>query len=286
MSFKLIVVSVVVLVLFFACGKDGKDVDQSDDDGPTPSNEEPAIGDEWFRPVANVSWQWQLLGTVNTTYDVDIYDIDLFDSPQALIKSLQDVGKKVICYFSAGSYENWREDAGSFDGNVRGKPLDEWEGEAWLDIRSKNVHQVMLKRLDLAKQKGCDGVEPDNVDGYTNDTGFPLQAEDQLIYNKFLAEGAHQRGLAVGLKNNIAQVAELVGFFDFSINEQCHEYNECEDLKLFIQANKPVFNIEYAAKYVENKDLRSDLCDSAAKSGFHTLVMPLNLDDTFRMSCK
>ena len=32
---------------------------------------------------------------------------------------------------------------------------------------------------------GCDGVEPDNVDGYVNDTGFDLTAGDQLDFNRF-----------------------------------------------------------------------------------------------------
>ncbi len=45
----------------------------------------------------------------------------------------------------------------------------------------------------------------------------------------------------MGLKNDIAQMVDLVEIFNFSINEQCREY---EDLKLFIQANKPVFNVE------------------------------------------
>lgn len=42
----------------------------------------------------------------------------------------------------------------------------------------------MQARLDLAVQKGCDGVEPDNVDGYQNNSGFPLTAQDQLAYNR------------------------------------------------------------------------------------------------------
>ncbi len=58
----------------------------------------------------------------------------------------------------------------------------------------------MLRRLDLAVTKGCDGVEPDNMDGYANDSGFPLTAEDQLTFNRFIANEAHRRGLAVGLK--------------------------------------------------------------------------------------
>lgn len=56
---------------------------------------------------------------------------------------------------------------------------------------------LWLNRLDVAVYKGCDGVEPDNVDGYTNNTGFILTAEDQLMYNRFLADEAHERGLLI-----------------------------------------------------------------------------------------
>ena len=48
----------------------------------------------------------------------------------------------------------------------------------------------MGKRMDLAKSKGCDGIEPDNVDVYSNhNTGFHFTASDQLAYNKWLATG-------------------------------------------------------------------------------------------------
>ena len=73
--------------------------------------------------------------------------------------------------------------------------------------------------MDLAVTKGCDAVDPDNVDGYTNAPGFPLTAATQLDYDTFLATSAHARGLAVGLKNNLDQVRSLVSSFDFAIND-------------------------------------------------------------------
>jgi hypothetical protein len=42
----------------------------------------------------------------------------------------------------------------------------------------------------------------DNVDGFTNATGFPLTPVDQLTYNRFLAMEAHVRGLSIGLAFN------------------------------------------------------------------------------------
>lgn len=51
----------------------------------------------------------------------------------------------------------------------------------------------MGRRLDKAVTRGCDGVEPDNVDGYTNHNGLGLTAADQLSYNIWLASGEATR---------------------------------------------------------------------------------------------
>ncbi len=239
----------------------------------------------WFKPAVATTWQWQLQGTVNSGYDVDLYDIDLSDSPASLIADLQAAGRRVICYFSAGSYEDFRPDAAQFLASDKGNALQGFANEQWLDIRSANVRAIMQARIELARQKGCDGIEPDNVDGYTNNTGFPLSAADQLSYNQFLAVEAHTRGLSVGLKNDIDQAAQLVNYFDFSINEQCHEFNECDMLSVFINAGKPVFNAEYASNFVNDPVQRQALCADALARSFRTLILPPALDDSFRFSC-
>ncbi len=81
------------------------------------------------------------------------YDIDLFDNSAAIIEGLHNDGRRVVCYFSAGSYENWRPDSGDFEEADLGNTLDGWPGERWLDIRSANVRDIMKARLDLAAQK-------------------------------------------------------------------------------------------------------------------------------------
>ena len=241
---------------------------------------------DWYKPNKNVTWQWQLQGELNTSYNVELFDIDLFDTDAKTIKILQQNGKKVICYFSAGSYENWREDASNFPDEALGNDLDDWEGEKWLDIRNQEVRNIILSRLDLAKEKGCDGVEPDNVNGYQNDTGFTLTANDQLDYNKFLSLQARERGLAIALKNDIDQIEELEAFFDFALNEQCNEYDECNKYLPFINHKKAVLNAEYAQKYVDNTDgARDKLCQKSNELHLRTLVLPLKLDDSFRYSC-
>ena len=218
--------------------------------------------ENWYKPPVSATWQWQLDGVVNEGYNVDLYDIDLFDSPVALIQRLHASGKKVICYFSAGSYERW------------------------LDIRSENVRSIMLKRLDLAVKKGCDGVEPDNVDSYRTNTGFSFRQYDQLAFNRFLAKQAHERGLAIGLKNDPDQVRALVSDFDFAVNEQCFAFSECRSFTAFIKQGKPVLNAEYRTSYVNNAEDRAAMCKESLAMQFSTLILPVKLDDSFRISCQ
>ena len=237
-----------------------------------------------WMPAAADTWQLQLTSTVNTNYPAQVFDIDLVDTPQATINALKAQGKRVVCYFSAGSSENWRPDFKQFAAADMGKALSGWAGERWLDTRSPNVRQIMRARMDLAKSKGCDGVDPDNVDGYANKPGLPLTAVTQLDYNRFLAAEAHARGLAVGLKNDVDQIGQLAAEFDFAVNEQCFQYKECTTYTPFTAQGKAVFNVEYASKY-KDAATRATLCASAKAAHLRTLVLPLNLDDAFRYAC-
>ena len=280
---KKLSLAVLILLLLISCGGGSS---SSSDSSPDPDPDVPPItAGNWYQPPVLITWQWQLQGAVNTSYDVDIYDIDLFDTSEALIQQLQQSGKKVICYFSAGSYEEWRSDADQFAADDLGNPLDGWPGERWLDIRSDNVQTIMKSRLDLAAQKGCDGVEPDNVDGYTNFSGFNLSAADQLSFNRFLANESHSRGLSVGLKNDLDQVDDLVEYFDFAVNEQCAAYSECDALTPFINSGKPVLHVEYDQIYVNSEAERNSLCGDTISRQFSTLILPEALDDSFRFSC-
>lgn len=226
-----------------------------------------------WQPEPGTSWQWQLTGEINTSWDVAMYDIDLFDTPQATIDALHEEGRIVVCYFSAGTWEDWREDADDFPAEVMGEPMEDWEGERWLDIRRIDLlGPLMRRRLDLAAEKRCDGVEPDNVDGYTNRTGFDLSYDDQLAYNRWLARQAHRRGLSIGLKNDLDQIADLVDHFDWALNEQCFQYEECETLLPFIDAGKAVFGVEYEGD-------RDEYCPQAIAWGFSWLTKTLDLGD-------
>jgi hypothetical protein len=232
-----------------------------------------------WHPALKTSWQWQLSGTLDTSFNVTMYDIDMFNNDASTVKSLHQANRIVICYIDAGTWENWRPDASQFPSSVKGKS-NGWPGEVWLDIRNLSIIGPLLQhRMDMCKSRGYDGVEFDNVDGYSNDSGFPLKASDQLTFNSWLANEAHKRGLSVALKNDPEQAKTLLPYFDWELDEECFNYNECDSFLPFIQAGKAVMEVEY--------DLdTSAFCPQANKMNFNSLKKHHDQVDAWRVACR
>lgn len=239
----------------------------------------------WWQPSPGTSWQWQLTDLpVDQSFDVDVYDIDLFDNDASTVAALHAQGRIVLCYISVGSWEDWRPDAGQFPPEVLGNDYEDWPGEKWLDIRRIDLlSPIMRARLDLCRDKGFDGVEPDNVDGYTNDTGFPLTYQDQLAYNIWLAGEAHARGLSIGLKNDEAQAADLVSHFDWAMTEDCFADEWCEEMAPFTDAGKAVFAAEYTDQLTTNQFL-NQVCPQAEALNLDVILKDRDLD-AWRLGC-
>lgn len=234
-----------------------------------------------WQPPVGASWQIQFTGPIETGVNAAVFDLDLFDTGAARVASLHSQGKKVICYISAGSWEDWRPDADQFPDIVLGNDYDGWPGEKWLDIRRIDLLAPILRaRLDLCAGKGFDGVDPDNLDGYTNVTGFPLTAQDQLKFNRWLAKEAHARGLAVGLKNDPGQVSGLLAYFDWALTEDCFDQGWCGMMSPFVNAGKPVFAIEYTDTGIT----LDDFCPQAAALKFSAILKNRDLD-AYREAC-
>nr|WP_182456967.1 endo alpha-1,4 polygalactosaminidase [Streptacidiphilus sp. P02-A3a] len=230
-----------------------------------------------WRPAVGTSWQWQLSGPLDTRVDAAVYDVDGFTTSTAQVAALHAEGRKVVCYISVGAYEDFRPDRQRFPAVLLGGS-DGWPGERWLDIRRLDLLEpIIAARFAMCRSKGFDGVEPDNVDGYANATGFPLTAADQLAFNRMVARLAHQRGLAVALKNDLDQVPQLVGDFDFAVDEQCAEYQECDELVPFIAAGKAVLEAEYNLP-------RPAFCGAARRLRFSAMLKHLSLD-AWRQAC-
>ena len=163
-----------------------------------------------------------------------------------------------------------------------GKNYTGWKGERWLDIRQlTELAPILQARLDLCQQKGFDGVEFDNLDGYANSTGFPITPEDQIAFNTWLADQARKHGLAPGLKNDPEQADELSPHFDFAIVESCFAEGWCEEFEPFLKEGKPVLAIEYT----EEIDTIEDYCADAKRLGISLILKNRELD-AFQERCE
>jgi hypothetical protein len=260
-------------------------------------------------PTVGERWQYQLQGVAAyaATGGIDVgvsaapatggspvaptvFDIDLYvdaaiagnDSTVATsaVAAVHARGGHVICYVSAGTYENWRPDASAYPAAVLGRK-NGWPGERWVDVRRVDVlGPILTARAQRCKDAGFDGIEWDNVDGYQNHTGFPLTADQQLAFDTYLANAAHRLGLSVALKNDMEQVGALKPYFDYVVNEQCFQYRECDypapGLPDWTASGKAVFNVEY----------RSLSCSQADAWGISSIAKTIDLYDTPWQPCR
>lgn len=276
----------------------------------------------WWQPTADkpLSFHWLLSTPLDlnnpvhmgvrdfagrTLPEPDVYDIDGEINPKSTVDALHARGKKVICYIDAGVYETYRSDAWKFQQitpQIWGKPDAGWDDHYWLDIRRVDeLEPIMKARMQMCKDKGFDAIEPDEIDAWENSldpatkqpsaehgaTGFAITYEDQLYYNRKLAQWAHEIGMSIGQKGDIIQTIDLVDHFDWTLNEECHAYSEClwpydptsdtevPGLQLYTQANKAVFVAEYKA-YTTTR--WTSICQSSRTRHFNTVRFRLDLD--------
>jgi hypothetical protein len=227
-----------------------------------------------YRWAPRTSFVYQLQGSLRN-HPAKVIFLDLFDTSASKIKALKAEGKTVVCYFSAGSAENWRSDYKSYPSSVKGRNLDGWAGEKWVDLRSSTVLSILTKRLDLAKAKGCHGVDPDNVDAYSHNTGFSISQTDVVNFLKRLAVAAHARGLGVGLKNGAEIASRVSGTLQWVVAEQCYQYSECGRYASFTQRGKAVYIVEY-------RPYSSSECSRAKTARFSLIYANEDLSGSYR----
>ncbi|MBV2152973.1 endo alpha-1,4 polygalactosaminidase [Kitasatospora sp. SUK 42] len=239
---------------------------------PTP----PPAGARW-QPTPGLTWQWQLGGSVDQSVDVPVYDIDGFENDASVVAALHAKGRKVICYINAGSWEDFRPDSAAFAKSLQGSDTG-WKGEKWFDIRKLDqLKPLMAARFDMCRSKGFDAIEPDTIEAYNQNSGFPLTPDDQLKYNRMLAQLAHERGLAIGLKNDLDQIPALLPDFDFAVNEECSQFDECDRVSPFVKAGKAVFHVEYKLD-------TDQFCAKTKALGFSSMQKKLDLN-AWRKPC-
>ena len=189
-------------------------------------------------------------------------------------------GRKLICYTNCGAWEagHWNEAILAPERDqLLGKAMAGYPDERWLDIRRLDVMRRLVRdKFAQARRAGCDALVCDNTEAWITgtdggggdaialyrlhgiaevkalaarnvaaNTGFDIGYDDQLRYNRMLAEEAHAQCLAIGLINDVFQIGELADAFDFALNEQCHHCGWCDLYRPFVEADKPVLHLEF-----------------------------------------
>ena len=231
-----------------------------------------------WSPPAHLTWYWQLQGRVRVM-NVAVTDMDAFDNGAAAVARLHARGQHVVCYVDVGTWERWRPDAARFPVAVRGRP-NGWPGERWLDVRQLSVLEPLMRaRFAICARKGFDAVEPDNMDGFENPTGFHITGRQQLAYDDWVARTVHALGMAVFEKNDPEQAAALEPHFDGVLDEQCNQYHECGAFRPYLRAGKPVLNAEY------QRSLYPGFCANDRRLGISGALYALELNGTLFEPC-
>ncbi|KAK4448005.1 Spherulation-specific family 4-domain-containing protein [Podospora aff. communis PSN243] len=259
--------------------------------GVSPSKPSPTrapIPSAVWQPKVGALWQIVLNQVLNIDDEnptvepanVEVFDIDMYlHQNSTVVANLHRLGKKVICYFSAGTFEGDRPDSYRFQQSDLGDDLKDWPGERWLNLSSPSVRDIMASRVDIASQMGCDAIDPDNVDGYQNDNGLSLTSDDSVEFLDFLADKAATLNMAIGLKNAPDIIADALPLVQFAVNEQCAESDNCSPFGRFIKAGKPVFHIEYPrhAPSSVSSDESLDACTSRGSTSFSTIMKTMKV---------
>ena len=246
--------------------------------GNNGGTQPPAGQDKWWKPVAGTSFDWDLDDvTDKDTFTGDVVDIDAFTTPKAIVDKLHAQGKKVIAYLSVGTLENDRPDANLLPPEVIGKVYPEWPDERFVDIRQiDKLKPWLTSRFNMIAAKGFDGIEPDNVDSYSNKPGFDITLADAEKYIDYLITTAHGYGLSIGQKNISEITKDYAVKFDWALTEDAFQQGWQNDMSPYIALKKPVFTVEYTDE-TSQSTFDTKVCPAAKKIGFTAILKKRDL---------
>ena len=233
----------------------------------------------WWKPEAGVTFDWLLANPdPNASFSSDVVDVDAFETPVETIAALHAQGKKVIGYVSVGTLENTRPDGNLLPSEVVGKVYPEWPDEKWVDIRQINkIKPWLLSRFKMIANKKFDAIEPDNLDGYSNNSGFNLTMPDEKKFLDSIITYAHLYGLGIGQKNLPEFSTEFCEKFDWALTEDAYNQGWAKDMMPYINKKKPVFIVEYT-DMMSQQVFDSTVCPDSKTSKYSAILKNRNLD--------
>jgi hypothetical protein len=261
-------------------------------------NVPPVTSGDWYRPEWNVRFHYEL-----RYLDIErIFEMASEGETEIIVLALtEDIGHlqgfrdelgledypKIFCHFAAGALGPDDPGFSSLTEDVIGNAVAGDSDRRWVDVRSEQVFKIALTQVAAAVDLGCEGVVPAHVDGQLFETGLGHDATDWLAFNRHLANVAHERGLTVLLKNDGAQAAELVGYFDGQLTENCFSVGRCLEngSDYFRSGGTPILNAELAPDVSTGQMFVDLYCKESIGEGIQTLIAPSGASGSFRYAC-
>ena len=180
--------------------------------------------------------------------------IDPFESEEArnAISKIKKNGNIVSAYMSVGTGEKWRDDFKELKPFLITKEWDQWEGEFFINKISKELINIMKKRIDLAAKWGADMVEFDNMDWafddqYRKKFGFKVTAKEAIKYNQTLCAYVHSKGMKCMAKSTTRGASGFDGVTYESYNNEKNWW-DTKELKDFLKEGKIGLIVHYNEK--------------------------------------
>lgn len=232
---------------------------------PVPINEPgPFTAGPWL-------WQWQATGPLDTDAAAAVFLLDPVTTTSTETGLLRARDRRLICQVSAGTYSSADPDADRFPASVRGRGTGD-DGARWVDVRQWEILEpIIADRLRLCRGKRFHAAALTGLDGYAHRSGFRLTYDDQIRFNRRVAELTRSVGLSPGMVDNLDQVAALAPDFDFAVTQECVRLRRCVKLLPFTEAGKPVLHVEYDRA-------PTDFCVTGLGYGFSSMRKNRSLD--------
>lgn len=131
----------------------------------------------------------------------------------------------------------------------------------------------------MIQAKGFDAIEPDNINGYQNNTGFSLSQEDVITFSNWLITEANTRGLSIGQKKAEDIIPQMVTSYDWILSEDAFVERFADTLEPYILAGKAVFFTEYTDR-ISPTDFQNMVCPYVSNQVYSPVLKDRDLTTT------
>ena len=163
-----------------------------------------------------------------------VYDVDGFETRAATWRPTP-ARSQGICYLDVGTWESYRPDAGLLPPLGDRQALRRLPRRALARRLSLPALAPLCARFAICRTRASTRSSPTTWPATKTTPALRSALLDQLRFNRWIARVVHRQGMAVALKNDPAQVRQLLGDFDFAVVESCFDFDECDSFLPFIR---------------------------------------------------